>query len=65
MERRHGLNIVNAEAEEDYGLPKVLTEDTLESLQYMYVFVSSPLFSFSLMLAVGTFASACRPHLAS
>ena len=37
MERRHGLYIVHEESEEDFGLPKVLTEETLESLQYMYV----------------------------
>ena len=43
MERRHGLNVVHEESEEDFGLPKVLTEDTLESLQYMCVlsFVTS------------------------
>jgi uncharacterized membrane protein YgaE (UPF0421/DUF939 family) len=35
MERRHGLYIVHEESEEDFGLPKVLTEETLESLQYM------------------------------
>ncbi|KAF8431956.1 hypothetical protein L210DRAFT_3650787 [Boletus edulis BED1] len=35
MERRHGLNIVHEESEEDFGLPKVLAEETLESLQYM------------------------------
>ncbi|KAF8548399.1 hypothetical protein OG21DRAFT_1449193 [Imleria badia] len=35
MERRHGLNVVHEECEEDFGLPKVLTEDTLESLQYL------------------------------
>ncbi|KAG6371454.1 hypothetical protein JVT61DRAFT_9477 [Boletus reticuloceps] len=35
MERRHGLNIVHEESEEDFGLPKVLSEETLESLQYM------------------------------
>lgn len=37
MERRHGLNIVHEECEDDFGLPKVLTEETLESLQYLYV----------------------------
>ncbi|KAI9457691.1 hypothetical protein HD554DRAFT_2141770, partial [Boletus coccyginus] len=35
MERPHGLNIVHEESEEDFGLPKVLTEETLESLQYL------------------------------
>ncbi|KAF8426448.1 repeat in ubiquitin-activating protein-domain-containing protein [Boletus edulis BED1] len=35
MERRYGLNIVYEESEEDFGLPKVLAEETLESLQYM------------------------------
>lgn len=42
MERPHGLNVVHEESEEDFGLPKVLTEETLESLQYSYVTV--PLF---------------------
>jgi len=37
MERPHGLNVVHEESEEDFGLPKVLTEETLESLQYLYV----------------------------
>ncbi|KAF8550186.1 hypothetical protein OG21DRAFT_1469052 [Imleria badia] len=35
VERPHGLNIVHEESEEDFGLPKVLTEETLESLQYL------------------------------
>jgi hypothetical protein len=35
MQRPHGLNIVHEESEEDFGLPKVLTEETLESLQYL------------------------------
>ena len=33
----YGLNIVHEESEDDFGLPKVLTEETLESLQYLYV----------------------------
>lgn len=37
MARPHGLNVVHEESEEDFGLPKVLTEETLESLQYLYV----------------------------
>lgn len=37
MERHHGLNVIHEESEEDFGLPKVLTEETLESLQYLYV----------------------------
>jgi hypothetical protein len=37
MDRHHGLNIVHEECEDDFGLPKVLTEETLESLQYLYV----------------------------
>jgi hypothetical protein len=37
MQRPHGLNIVHEESEEDFGLPKVLTEETLESLQYLCV----------------------------
>ena len=43
MERRHGLYIVHEESEEDFGLPKVLTEGTLESLQYVYVLFPSRL----------------------
>ncbi|KAF8121514.1 hypothetical protein EV363DRAFT_907034 [Boletus edulis] len=35
IDHRHGLNIVHEESEEDFGLPKLLTEETLESLQYM------------------------------
>lgn len=37
MKRHHGLNVVHEESDEDFGLPKVLTEETLESLQYSYV----------------------------
>lgn len=43
MERPHGLNVVHEESEEDFGLPKVLTEETLESLQYLYVAAPPPL----------------------
>ncbi|KAF8123857.1 hypothetical protein EV363DRAFT_1587054 [Boletus edulis] len=35
VERSHGLNVVHEESEEDFGLPRLLTEETLESLQYM------------------------------
>ncbi|KAI9457690.1 hypothetical protein HD554DRAFT_2141755 [Boletus coccyginus] len=35
MEHSYGLNIVHGESEEDFGLPKALTEETLESLQYL------------------------------
>ncbi|KAN0093344.1 Protein of unknown function (DUF2421) domain containing protein [Tylopilus felleus] len=35
MERHHGLYIVHEESEEDFGLPKVLMEGMLESLQYV------------------------------
>jgi len=33
----HGLNVIHREAEEDYGLPRNLTKETLENEQYMYV----------------------------
>jgi len=32
----HGLNIVLHEADDDYGLPKTMTVETLENEQYMY-----------------------------
>ncbi|KAG6333420.1 hypothetical protein ID866_5670 [Astraeus odoratus] len=35
MERSHGFNVIHQEEEEDLGLPKNLTLDTLESLQYL------------------------------
>ncbi|KAF9220310.1 hypothetical protein BS17DRAFT_739428 [Gyrodon lividus] len=35
MERRHGLNVIHEESDDDFGLPKVLTMETLESLQYL------------------------------
>ncbi|THU98769.1 hypothetical protein K435DRAFT_720372 [Dendrothele bispora CBS 962.96] len=31
----HGLNVIHREAEEDYGLPRNLTKETLENDQYM------------------------------
>lgn len=40
MERRYGLNIGHEENKDDFGLPKVLTEDPLKDLQYLYVLVS-------------------------
>ncbi|KAF9236881.1 hypothetical protein BU15DRAFT_63602 [Melanogaster broomeanus] len=35
MARRHGLNVVHEGSDDDFGLPKVLTMDMLESLQYL------------------------------
>ncbi|ESK92525.1 hypothetical protein Moror_4433 [Moniliophthora roreri MCA 2997] len=35
MLKYHGLNVVSREAEEDYGLPRTLTPETLENEQYM------------------------------
>lgn len=35
MMRYHGLEIIHKEAEEDYGLPRNLTLDTLENEQYL------------------------------
>ncbi|GLB35374.1 putative ER transporter, 6TM, N-terminal [Lyophyllum shimeji] len=36
MEQHHGLEIIHKESEEDYGLPRTLTLDTLQNEQYMY-----------------------------
>lgn len=35
MEGSHGLNVIHQESEDDFGLPKHLSLDTLESLQYL------------------------------
>ncbi|KAH7888067.1 hypothetical protein F5I97DRAFT_1806524 [Phlebopus sp. FC_14] len=35
MSRFHGLNVIHEESEDDFGLPKTLTLETLESLQYL------------------------------
>ncbi|KAF9237247.1 hypothetical protein BU15DRAFT_88826 [Melanogaster broomeanus] len=35
MARRHGLNVIHEESDDDFGLPKVLTMEMLESLQYL------------------------------
>ncbi|KAH7905721.1 hypothetical protein BJ138DRAFT_1130340 [Hygrophoropsis aurantiaca] len=35
MVRHHGLNVVHEESEDDYGLPRTLTLDTLENIQYL------------------------------
>ena len=35
--RHHGLHIVDEDAEDDYGLPRTLTIETLEDEQYLYV----------------------------
>ena len=31
----HGLNVIRNEADDDYGLPRTMTIDTLENEQYM------------------------------
>lgn len=35
MLRHHGLNVVHEESEDNYGLPRTLTVETLENLQYL------------------------------
>ncbi|KAJ3784989.1 hypothetical protein GGU10DRAFT_293088 [Lentinula aff. detonsa] len=35
MLKYHGLNVIHKEAEEDYGLPRTLTKETLENEQYL------------------------------
>lgn len=35
MLHRQGLNVLRHEAEEDYGLPRTLTIETLENEQYL------------------------------
>ncbi|KAG1836030.1 hypothetical protein DFJ58DRAFT_191501 [Suillus subalutaceus] len=35
MIRHHGLNVVHEESEDNYGLPRMLTVETLENLQYL------------------------------
>ncbi|KAH8091403.1 hypothetical protein BXZ70DRAFT_909843 [Cristinia sonorae] len=36
MVHTHGLNVIRQEADDDYGLPRTMTIDTLENEQYMY-----------------------------
>lgn len=31
----HGLNVIRQEADDDYGLPRTMTIDTLENEQYL------------------------------
>lgn len=38
MVQTHGLNVVSQTAEEDYGLPRTMTIETLENEQYLYVY---------------------------
>jgi len=35
MARHHGLNVIHQESEDDYGLPRTLTVDTLKNEQYL------------------------------
>jgi len=35
MLKHHGLNVVHEETEDNYGLPRTLTVETLENLQYL------------------------------
>ena len=37
MLRYHGLNVIHRDAEEDYGLPRSLTLETLRNEQYLSV----------------------------
>ena len=39
MVHTHGLNVIRHEADDDYGLPRTMTIDTLENEQYLYVIV--------------------------
>lgn len=38
MVHTHGLNVIRQEADDDYGLPRTMTIDTLENEQYLCVF---------------------------
>ena len=38
MVHTHGLNVIRHEADDDYGLPRTMTIDTLENEQYLCVF---------------------------
>lgn len=40
MLKYHGLNVVHKEDEDDFGLPRALTIETLQNEQYLYVFSS-------------------------
>jgi len=35
MARRHGLNVIHQESDDDFGLPRTLTMDTLRNEQYL------------------------------
>ena len=35
MESQHGLNVIRQEADDDYGLPRTMTIDTLANEQYL------------------------------
>lgn len=37
MVHTHGLNVIRQEADDDYGLPRTMTIDTLENEQYLCV----------------------------
>ena len=37
MENSHGLNVIRHEADDDYGLPRTMTIDTLANEQYLCV----------------------------
>lgn len=39
MLKFHGFDVIHKESEEDYGLPRSLTLETLQNEQYLYVFV--------------------------
>ena len=41
MLRFHGLEVIHKEFQDDYGLPRQLSLDTLKNEQYMYVYFDS------------------------
>lgn len=65
MEHQHGLNIVHKECEDHCGLPRVVTEETLESLQYLSVITSFFIDGLQKLFSSGFSPSACRLRLVS
>ncbi|KAG2097939.1 uncharacterized protein F5147DRAFT_714496 [Suillus discolor] len=59
MFRRHGLNVVHEESEDDYSLSRTLTVETLENCSTCESFISF-LFQRLLCLVLGHFALVFR-----
>ncbi len=64
MLKYHGFSVIHKEAEEDFGLPRTLTLETLQDEQYLYV-LHLPVVRFLIVSSIECSAWGCRLLLVS